>query len=148
MCNTMPLRSIAARRAVEISASRKGSSAPRPSIRWTFAPSAANVQAYSQPTAPAPTTAIDSGSRSSSRIVSESYTSGLPNGKTGGRAGDDPVAIKMYSACSRTSAVPAPVFTLTVCGSSNSAFPSITLVEVSFIRFARVSFKAALTPRW
>ena len=59
-----------------------------------FVPSAAKMQAYSQPITPPPTTASESGMRSRSRIVSESSTSGSSNGTPAGRSGELPVAMR------------------------------------------------------
>ena len=104
-----------------ISASRNDSSGSLRSIRWTSVPSAANIDAYSQPITPPPRTAIEAGSRSISRIESESCTSGSSNGIPGGRNGLDPVAIKIASAASDPIAG-SPV-TATVVASTSRAEP-------------------------
>jgi hypothetical protein len=54
---TIPSFSIAAVSACDSSRSRNGNRIDRPSMTWTSAPRAANVQAYSLPITPAPTTA-------------------------------------------------------------------------------------------
>ncbi len=53
----MPVFSIAVVSACDSSRSRNGSRIDRPSMTWISAPSAANVQAYSLPMTPPPTTA-------------------------------------------------------------------------------------------
>ena len=57
-----------------ISGSQKSNMSPRFSTTVTLVPSAANIEAYSMPITPAPTTTIDAGSDLRSRIPSESST--------------------------------------------------------------------------
>ena len=63
----------------------------------TLVPSAANIDAYSMPITPAPTTTIDVGSDLRSRMPSESSTRSSSNSTPVGRAGLVPVAMTMYS---------------------------------------------------
>ncbi len=61
----------------------------------TLVPSAANIDAYSIPITPAPTTTIEAGSDLRSRIPSESRTLSSSNSTSDGRAGLVPVAMTM-----------------------------------------------------
>ena len=63
----------------------------------TLVPSAANIDAYSTPITPAPTTTIDAGIDWRSRMPSESSTRCSSNSTPSGRAGLVPVAMTMYS---------------------------------------------------
>ncbi len=64
----------------------------------TFVPSAANMEAYSMPITPAPTTTIEDGTRSMFRIWSESTIVSPSKSTVVGRAGFVPTAITMWSA--------------------------------------------------
>ena len=81
-----------------ISGSQKSSICGRFSTRVTRVPSAANMDAYSTPMTPAPTTTIELGTVSSSRIWSESSTRVPSNSTLVGRAGRVPVAMTTLSA--------------------------------------------------
>ena len=81
-----------------ISASQKSSSRGRASTTVTRDPSAANIEAYSMPITPAPTTRSASGIFSRCRIPSESSTVRSLNSTLVGRAGRVPTAITIFSA--------------------------------------------------
>ncbi len=66
-------------------------------------PRAVNTEAYSQATAPPPITAMLPNGRSISKTVVESWTSWPSKGRSGGRNGRDPVAIKTTSPLSTRS---------------------------------------------
>ncbi|MCU1630132.1 MAG: hypothetical protein JWP64_5081 [Pseudonocardia sp.] len=91
----------------------------------TLVPSAANIEAYSMPMTPAPTTTIEVGTRLSLTTASESTTwySSSSNSTSGGRAGRVPVAITILSAVTVLWSPRAAPCTVTVCGSSNWAVP-------------------------
>ena len=69
----------------------------RPSTRCTSTPSAAKVPAYSLPITPPPITMSFFGSALSSRISFESCTRSSSKGNSGGRSGDEPVAMRIFS---------------------------------------------------
>ena len=81
---------------------------PRFSTRCTSTPSAANIEAYSQPMTPPPRTASEDGSRSIPRMSLESWTWGSSKGIAGGRKGCDPVAMSATSNESRAWTAVAP----------------------------------------
>ncbi len=83
------------RSASTISGSQKSSIDPRFSTTVTLVPSAANIDAYSMPITPAPTTTIEAGIALRSRMPSESSTRSSSNSTPAGRAGLVPVAITM-----------------------------------------------------
>ena len=78
-----------------ISGSQNSSMLSRFSTTVTLVPSAANMEAYSMPITPAPTTTIVAGSDFRSRMPSESSTRSSSNSTPVGRAGLVPVAITM-----------------------------------------------------
>ena len=78
-----------------ISGSQKSSMLSRFSTTVTLVPSAANIDAYSMPMTPAPTTTIDAGSDLRSRMPSESSTRRSSNSTPDGRTGLVPVAMTM-----------------------------------------------------
>ncbi len=115
---------MSARRA-EMSASRNGSSRGPRSTSTTEAPSAWKIDAYSQATAPPPTTTRLCNGWSSAPAVSESKTSGSSNGMPGGWKGLEPGASRMASAASTRSGRPPAGVTVSVCsGSPRRAVPS------------------------
>jgi hypothetical protein len=73
----------------------------RPSTMVHFVPSAAKIDAYSQPMTPPPRMTISCGMLSSRKIESESSTSGSSKGTNDGRCGDEPVAMSTPSARTR-----------------------------------------------
>ena len=75
------------------SGSQKSSMSSRFSTTVTLVPNAANIEAYSMPITPAPTTTIEAGSVLRSRIPSESSTRSSSNSTPDGRAGLVPVAM-------------------------------------------------------
>ncbi|COW31872.1 Uncharacterised protein [Mycobacterium tuberculosis] len=77
------------------SGSQKSSMLSRFSTTVTLVPNAANMEAYSMPITPAPTTTIEDGSDLRSRIPSESSTRSSSNSTPDGRAGLVPVAMMM-----------------------------------------------------
>ena len=80
------------------SGSQNSSICGRFSTTVTRVPSAANIEAYSIPITPAPTTTSDPGTRCSFSTASESITWSSSNSTSGGRAGRVPVAITMFAA--------------------------------------------------
>ena len=76
-----------------ISASQNSSIRSRCSTTVTLLPSAANIEAYSMPITPAPTTTRDRGIVRRVRIPSESRIRSPSNSTVGGRAGRVPVAM-------------------------------------------------------
>ena len=95
-CSVTPRRFCSSpRRMRTISRSMCGRSVVRPSMRCTSTPSAAKIDAYSQPMTPAPTTAIDCGMVAMCRIVSLSQIASSSNGTSIGRYGEEPVAMRM-----------------------------------------------------
>ena len=83
-----------------ICASQNSSRRARFSTTVTLTPSAANIDAYSIPITPAPTTTIEAGMRSRRRKPSESRIVRSSNSTAGGRAGRVPGAITIRSAVS------------------------------------------------
>ena len=81
-----------------ISLSQKSSIVGRFSTTVTLVPSAANIDAYSMPMTPAPTTTIDDGTLSMPRIWSESTMVSPSNSTVAGRAGLVPTAMTILSA--------------------------------------------------
>ena len=81
------------RSASTISGSQKSSIVSRFSTTVTLVPSAANIEAYSMPMTPAPTTTIEVGMFFRSRMPSESSTRFSSNSIPAGRAGLVPVAM-------------------------------------------------------
>ena len=80
-----------------ISESQNGSSSRRESTTVTLVPTAANIDAYSMPTTPAPTTTSDCGMRVRLRMPSESRIDSSSNAIDAGRTGRLPVAITILS---------------------------------------------------
>ena len=85
---------MAARRRCTISRSRNGKISARASTSVTCVPSAANMQAYSQPMTPPPSTVSDGGSVSMVRISSLSWMRSSAKSMSLGRCGFEPVAIE------------------------------------------------------
>ncbi len=116
--SSMPIERKRASRRSRSSSSRKPSSLELDSSSVTLTPRQAKIEAYSEPITPPPTTVSVSGMRSSSRIVSESTTSGSSKGMPSGRRGRLPVAIRILSAltlrCPSSSSV---------CASTKLALP-------------------------
>jgi hypothetical protein len=100
---------MAATSVAAISPSRNGMSDDRPSMTCTSTPRALNVHAYSLPITPAPTMARRFGSAWMSSSSVESCTRSFSKGNTGGRNGDDPVAMSTLAARSRMSSAPGAV---------------------------------------
>jgi hypothetical protein len=105
-----------------ISESQKSSMRSRCSTTVTLEPRAANIEAYSIPITPAPTTTSVRGIRVSVRMPSESRIRVSSNATVDGRAGRVPVAITIRSPLTRR-ATPSSATTSTVCGSMNLAVP-------------------------
>ncbi len=105
------------------SRSQKSSMRSRRSTTVTLVPRAANMEAYSMPITPAPTTTIESGTRSSRIMPSESITVRSSNSTLSGRAGRVPVAMMILSA---VTLLPLPYSSTTsmVCGSRNLPEPT------------------------
>ena len=80
------------------SGSQKSSIDGRFSTTVTRVPSAANIEAYSMPITPAPTTTIELGTCWIRSTPSESRTRSSSNSTCDGRAGRVPVAMTMFSA--------------------------------------------------
>ena len=87
--------------------SQKSSRRWRCSITVTLVPSAANMEAYSMPITPPPTTTSARGRCGSFRMPSESSTVESSNSTVFGRFGRVPTAITMLSAVMRRSSLPA-----------------------------------------
>ena len=109
-----------------ISGSQKSSICGRFSTRVTRVPRAANIEAYSTPITPAPTTTIEPGTVSSWRIWSESSTRVPSNSTLVGRAGRVPVAITILSAVRVRCTCDPSMSTDSVCGSMKLAIPGIS----------------------
>jgi hypothetical protein len=122
------------------SESQKSSIRSRCSTTVTRVPRAANIEAYSIPITPAPTTTIDRGMARSERIPSESMIRSSSKSTLAGRAGWVPVAITILAPVTRRSLSPSPA-TVTVCGSRNRAVPGIrsTPLRNSWLRTTSVS---------
>ena len=124
-----------------ISESQNSSIWSRRSTTVTRVPSAANIDAYSTPMTPAPTTTIVAGTDSRPRMPSES-TIRLPSKATsGGRAGRVPVAMTNLSAVTVRACEPSAGSTTTVCGSTNRPVPcsSVTWLRISWLRMISIS---------
>ena len=120
---------------------RSRASPGRFSTTVTRVPSAANIEAYSMPITPAPTTTIESGTCSSCSTPSESSTRSPSNSTCDGRAGLVPVAITILSAVTVSWSPRTVPSTLTVCGSSNWAVPPrmSTWLRSSWLRMISIS---------
>ena len=119
--------------------SQKSSRRWRCSITVTLVPSAANMEAYSMPITPPPTTTSARGRCGSFRMPSESSTVESSNSTVFGRFGRVPTAITMLSAVMRRSSLPA--VTATVCGSTKRASPCsiCTWLRASWLRTTSTS---------
>jgi hypothetical protein len=96
----------------------------RLSTTVTWMPSAANIDAYSMPMMPPPTTTMVRGSRSSSRTWSDRI-SVLESALTpAGSAGLVPTAMSTWAA--RIVRRPSSDTTLSECGSTNEAVPRMS----------------------
>ena len=113
------------------SGSQKSSIESRFSTTVTLVPSAANIDAYSMPITPAPTTTIDVGSDFRSRIPSESSTRSSSNSTPAGRAGLVPVAITMNSPSDRCSVRPGSVLDDNGVRVDESAVPGVEVDPVA-----------------
>jgi hypothetical protein len=122
------------------SVSQNSSIRIRCSMTVTLVPSAANIEAYSMPITPAPTTIIVLGIRSSPRMLSESMIVCSSKSTVSGRAGLVPVAITIFSAVTFRSC-PVPSVTWIVCGSRNRPMPgsSATPLRESWLRITSTS---------
>ena len=96
---------------------------PRRSTTVTRVPSAANIDAYSMPMIPAPTTTIDDGICSRSSTPSESTIRLPSNSISGGCAGRVPVASTMLSALTTTGSSSRLSVIIMVFGLVNDAVP-------------------------
>ena len=105
------------------SASQKSSIWGRRSTTVTRVPSAANIEAYSMPITPAPTTTMLAGICSIARMPSESTTRRSSNSTCGGRAGRVPVATTILAAVTVWCSPRRSPTTSTACSSTNRAAP-------------------------
>ena len=105
--------------------SQNSSSRWRCSTTVTRVPSAANIDAYSIPITPAPTTTREFGSQSSETMSSESSTVRPSKATVEGRAGRVPVAITILAAVMRRS-MPDTLSTEIECGSRKRPWPAST----------------------
>ncbi len=123
------------------SGSQKSSIEGRFSTTVTRVPSAANIEAYSMPITPAPTTTIELGTCWICSTLSESSTRSLSNSTCDGRAGFVPVAMTMFSAVTVWWSPRAEPCTLTVCWSSKLAVPPrmSTWLRSSWLRMISTS---------
>ncbi len=125
-----------------ISESQNSRNRSRASTTVTRVPSAANIEAYSMPITPAPTTTIVCGTASRFSTPSESTTRLPSNAISGGRAGRVPTPMTIFSA---VTFCPDSSFSLTrtssVCGSTKRAVPLIsrTRLRASWLRITSVS---------
>ena len=106
----------------------------------TFVPRAANIDAYSIPITPAPTTTIDDGTLSMPRIWSESTIVSPSNSTELGRAGRVPTAMMILSALT-FSRLSRPLSTSSTCGSTNRPVPGISATRLrdSWLRMTSIS---------
>ena len=109
-----------------ISESQNGSSSRRESMTVTLVPTAANIDAYSMPITPAPTTTSDCGMCARLRMPSESMIDSSSNSIAAGGAGRLPVAITIAPA-STTCRRPSAAVITTVFASTKRAAPSKTV---------------------
>jgi hypothetical protein len=107
----------------------------------TRVPRAANIEAYSTPMTPAPTTTMESGTFSSESTWSESSTREPSNSTCEGRAGVVPVAMMILSAVRVRNTCEPSMSTERVCGSANDAMPGIssTWLRLSWALITSVS---------
>ena len=122
------------------SVSQNSSIRIRCSTTVTLVPSAANIDAYSMPITPAPTTIMVRGILSRPRMPSESMIVCSSKSTVAGRAGLVPVAITIFSAVTWRS-WPVPSVTCIVCGSTNRPSPgsSATPLRASWLRITSTS---------
>jgi hypothetical protein len=116
----------------------------RCSITVTLVPSAANMDAYSMPITPAPTTTSDDGIQSRLRMSSESRIVRPSNSTLEGRAGRVPTAITILEAETVRSS-PLPPCTATLWGSTKRALPSIIAMWFRPSWFRTTSTSALIT---
>ena len=123
------------------SGSQNSSIAGRFSTTVTRVPSAANIEAYSMPITPAPTTTIELGTCWICSTLSESSTRSSSNSTCDGRAGRVPVAMTIFSAVTVLWSPRAVPCTVTVCGSSKWAVPPriSTWLRSSWLRMISTS---------
>ena len=105
------------------SGSHISSIAGRLSMTVTRVPRAANIDAYSMPMIPAPTTTIEFGTFVSARTPSESSTVRSSNWTVVGRWGLEPVATMTNRAVTWVRRMPSSSRTPSVCASRNEPVP-------------------------
>ena len=129
--------------------SQNSSRRRRCSTTVTLQPSAANIDAYSMPITPAPTTTSEFGSQSRPRMSSELRTRWPSNATVAGLAGRVPTAITIFAAVTRRSSPDAAV-TFSVCGSAKRAWPfrSTTWFRASWARTTSMSRCTTCCVRW
>ena len=117
------------------SSSQKSSMLMRFSTTVTLVPRAANMDAYSMPITPAPTTTIDRGTRSRWMMPSESMIVFSSKATVEGRAGRVPVAMTILSAVILR-VRPARSSTSMLCGPTKYPMPCMimTRLRVSWLR--------------
>ena len=106
----------------------------------TLVPRAANIDAYSMPITPAPTTTIERGTRSRWMMPSESMIVLSSKATLDGRAGLVPVAMTILSAVTLR-VRPPPSSTSTACGPTKWAWPGmiVTRLRASWLRTTSLS---------
>ena len=114
-----------------ISRSRNSSGRVRLSMTTTSTPMDANIEAYSTPITPAPTTAIVLGNSFIRTMPSESMIVHPSTRMFGGSAGRVPTAIRMFRAVRVRD--PYWVSTKRLCGPSNVALPRIMFTSLRCI---------------
>ena len=124
-----------------ISRSQNSSIRSRRSTTVTLVPSAANIEAYSMPITPAPTTTIDGGTWSMSRIWSESTTVRPSKSTVDGRAGLVPAAMMNFSAVYLALVAVRRRRTTIELGPLNRAVPTsmCTWLRASWLRMTSIS---------
>ena len=129
--------------------SQNSSRRRRCSTTVTLQPSAANIEAYSMPMTPAPTTTREFGSQSSPRTSSELRMRWPSNSTVRGLAGRVPTAITIRAAVTRRSSPDAAVM-FRVCGSAKRACPfrSVTWFRASCARTTSMSRWTTCCVRW
>src|SRR3569833_1959912 len=112
-----------------ISRSQNSSMRSRRSTTVTLVPRAANIEAYSMPITPAPTTTMVCGRCSRLMMPSESMMVDSSNSTVSGRAGCVPVAMMILSAVKPVSRPVSGSSTSMVCGSVKRAVPSRSVLD-------------------
>ena len=123
------------------SGSQNSSICGRFSTTVTRVPSAENMDAYSMPMTPAPTTTMEPGTCCMPSTPSESMTWLPSNSIWAGRAGLVPVAMTMFSAVTVLWSPRVSPSTATVCSSRNRAVPPrmSTWLRSSWLRITSTS---------